>query len=399
MVTRLTEWFNWRMFLVLVLVFVLTAGAFQYLRPLPKLKPTLSSIPAPSAVTANLPFQSYGQAAVAEDDFGLLASSGNQTPAPMASTAKVVTALALLKQKPLTLTDSGPMLTMTDSDVAIYNSYKSQDGSVIKVAAGEQINEYQALEAMLIPSANNMADSLAIWAFGSLDDYTTYANQMLQNMGATQTKVVGASGFMSGSVSTAENLVKLGQALMQDPVLAQIVSQKTAVLPVAGEVSNYNGLLNSDGVIGIKTGNTDEAGGCFVWAAKHTVDGQTLNLVGAEMGAPNLQQALKNSRAVIQAIDQNFINVTLVKKGQVLGSVSTPWGQSIDIVAKDDFTFLTWKGWSPIVNKDVKALPAPVASGSEVGSMSVTLGKHIVSEPLVINSDIASPPWTWRVFR
>lgn len=310
----LTDGFRWRMWIVLFLIFVLAIGVLQYLRPIPSFTPKLSGLKVPAAESVQLPFPSYGQAAVAEDSFGLLASSGQQTPAPMASTAKIVTALAVLKKQPLEPDQTGPILTLTDNDVAIYNNYKAQDGSVAEVQAGEQISEYQALEAMLIPSANNMADTLAIWAFGSLDNYSTYANQMLKDMGAGNTKVVGASGFMSGSVSTAEDLVKLGQALMKNPVLAQIVNQRSVALPVAGEVTNYNWLLGGDGVVGIKTGNTDEAGGCFLWAAKHTVDGQELNLIGAEMGAPNLQQALNDSKKIIQSVDQGFTQVTIAKK-------------------------------------------------------------------------------------
>jgi D-alanyl-D-alanine carboxypeptidase (penicillin-binding protein 5/6) len=45
------------------------------------------------------------------------------------------------------------------------------------VQLGEELSEYQALQALLLPSANNIAETLARWAFGSIDAYNAYANQ------------------------------------------------------------------------------------------------------------------------------------------------------------------------------------------------------------------------------
>jgi D-alanyl-D-alanine carboxypeptidase (penicillin-binding protein 5/6) len=99
---------------------------------------------------------------------------------------------------------------------------------VVKVAAGEQISEYQALQAMLLPSANNMADSLARWAFGSPADYVTYANGIIKKMGLSHTVVGNTNGFDDTTTSTADDLVMIGLQAMRNPVIADIVSQSTA---------------------------------------------------------------------------------------------------------------------------------------------------------------------------
>jgi D-alanyl-D-alanine carboxypeptidase (penicillin-binding protein 5/6) len=381
------------------LIFLLIAASIQFLRPLPKLAPTLETIPPIAAQIVNVPWPTYGQGAVSEETYGPLSSSGEQKAAPMASTAKMVTAMTVLKQKPLSKGEQGPTITLTDADVTIYNSYLAKQGSVVKVVSGEQISEYQALQAVLIASANNMADSLAIWAFGSIDAYVSNANLLISQLRADNTKVDGASGFSSGSVSTAEDLVKLGETLMQHAVAAEIVNQKEAVIPVAGKITNYNSLLGVDGVVGIKTGNTDEAGGCFVWASKKTVLGQEMNFVGAVMGAPTRQQAIADSDSVNRSLDQNFMKVTIVKKDQVVGHYASPWDTSTDIVAKDDLSFIAWKGKKLTPALDAQTISANTKAGTEIGKALVPLGKHVAQEPLVLKNDIPRAPWTWRLLR
>ena len=112
--------------------------------------------------------------------------------------------------------------------MALYDNYASQDGSVVVVSEGEQISEYQALQAMLLPSANNMADTLAVWAYGSMDNYLAYANNLATSLSLKQTHLADASGFSAQTVSSASDLVELAQTAMNDPVLTQIVSQRQA---------------------------------------------------------------------------------------------------------------------------------------------------------------------------
>ena len=119
---------------------------------------------------ARLPWPAYGQGAYGVAGGPVLATHGVQKPVPTASVAKLITVLCVLKKLPLTPTTDGPTITLRKSDVAIYDKYVAEDGSVVPVRAGQRISERTALEAILLPSANNIADSLAIYAFGSLAD-------------------------------------------------------------------------------------------------------------------------------------------------------------------------------------------------------------------------------------
>src|SRR5437868_228454 len=180
---------------------------YLYLRPVPALKPVNQILSATPKQTVSLPWPAAGQSAIGTSGYGVLESHNAGSPVPIGSVAKVITALAVLKQKPMPAGGPGPTITLSSSDVDLFNSYYLKNGSVTEVSNGEQISEYEALQAMMLPSSNNMADTLAIWTFGSIDSYLTYANQLVKNLGMNSTKVGDTNGFSDTTTSTATDLV------------------------------------------------------------------------------------------------------------------------------------------------------------------------------------------------
>lgn len=384
---------------LIVTAFLLAIGIYQYSRPLAAVWATATLSAPKTSPAITLPWPAYGQGALAAQGYGILQTHGDQKAVPMASVTKVVTALAVLKQKPLLLGQPGPAITISSNDVAIYNSYFVQGGSVVKVENGEQLSELQALQALLIPSANNIADTLVVWAFGSMDSYITYANKMVADMHMGSTKIADASGLSPQSVSSAEDLAKLGLAAMDNTLLASIVSQQTAELPVAGMVNNVNWLLGSDGVIGIKTGNTDEAGGCFLFAAKRMIEGQNIILIGALMQAPDLNTVIKDARALITASDSGFESVKVTARGQTVGTYKTSWEATADAVAGRDLNILAWRGSQVQASAKLNNLKMPAKVDANVGEILITDGQKTISAPAVLKSNLPSPSWYWRIFR
>ena len=111
------------------------------------------------------------QYAIAVQNEGLIEKSPNQNPFPTASVAKIMTAYIILKDHPLKFDENGPTLTITNNDVQEYLADKKNGQSVVKVKAGEKLNERQMLEALLLPSANNIATILARWDLGSVRNF------------------------------------------------------------------------------------------------------------------------------------------------------------------------------------------------------------------------------------
>jgi D-alanyl-D-alanine carboxypeptidase (penicillin-binding protein 5/6) len=383
----------------IVLLVVIATGTLLYMRPVAAIEPSQVQPTISQTKAAELPWPSYGQGALGAIGFGVLETHGSQTPVPIASITKVITSLAILEKYPLTQGEQGPVITLSDNDVQIYNDYLAKDGSVAKVAAGEQITEYEALQAVLLPSANNLADSLAIWAFGSMDAYVTYTNSMLAKMGLENTKVADASGFSPQSVSTAKDLVNLGEVAMDNKVISEIAAQRQANIPVAGDIQNVNYLLGSSGIIGIKTGNTDEAGGCYLFAVDHKVGDQNIKIVGAILGAPNLATSMNDSLPVIKAAMDNFETANIAKAGTVVGSYQAPGGSKVSAVIIKDMLLVNWKGQPIKTTLNLQPVSTPALKDAMVGSFIAKAGKKTVSSDVQLAEAIAAPTFMSRVFR
>jgi D-alanyl-D-alanine carboxypeptidase (penicillin-binding protein 5/6) len=210
----------------------------------------------------------------------------NQHPAPIASVAKVMTAYLVLRDHPLQPGEDGPTITLADADVADTDRRRGQQESVVSVAAGEQLTELEALQALLLPSANNIAAVLARWDAGSTGRFVARMNATARSLGMTHTRYTDPSGYDDATVSTAADQVRLVDRAMRLPAFASVVATPSAWLPVAGTVRNTNTLLGRGGFVGVKTGSTAAAGGCFAFRAIRWLDGKPTTITGVVLGQP-----------------------------------------------------------------------------------------------------------------
>ena len=385
---------------VLVIGGFVLIGAYigwALLRPVPALQPVnSSSLSYTSSIASPLAWPTSA-AAVGVLNSKVIEVNNDSKPIAMASTAKILTSLMVLEKKPLKIGEQGPTITITAQDVANYKNYVSQDGSVLPVKVGDQLSEYQALQAVMLPSANNIADTLAIWAYGSIDEYTKVANAYLKSKGITSTAVGGdASGLSPLSASTAQDLAKIGLIAMQNPVLAQIAAQPSATMPGGLIVKNVNVLLGSQGVIGLKTGNSDHVGGAFVGATQTTKDGPVV--VSAVTGAVSLSDAMKSSLPLLKSANQNIKTETVVKPGQKVGEYIVPWGQNIDALATDKLTALNWGGNKLAYEVKLKNVDKSQYT-SEIGSVQTRNfnSKDIRYTHVKLASQPSAPTIKWRL--
>src|ERR1700744_3252473 len=210
----------------------------------------------------------HGGSAAAISGYGVTDGPGATRPVPIASVAKLMTAYVVLQNHPLAGHESGPDITVEPSEAAAYPAQVAGGDSLVAVAAGETITERQALEALLLPSADNMAWILARWDAGSQAAFAARMNATARRLAMTGTSYTDPSGLDPSTISSAADQVRLGLAAMQVPALAAITAEPTAVVPVAGVIRNTNTLLGRDGIVGLKTGSTQAAGGCVLGAAR-----------------------------------------------------------------------------------------------------------------------------------
>lgn len=386
---------------IAVFVLIIVYVAWGIFRPIPLIKPESANIEIKQNTASQLDWPNKGQSAVGFVNSDYVDSNGTQKPAPIASVAKVITALVVLEKKPLKLGEQGPTITLTASDEQLYHNYKANDGSIVPSANGEKITQYQMLQAMMLPSANNMSDSLAIWAFGSIDNYIKEANSYVKRNGMTNTKIGGdASGLNPATVSTAEDLIKLGKLTMKNPVMASIVSQQTATgIPLTTTVKNVNILLGNSNIVGIKTGNTDEAGGAFLSASIIAPNQKPVTIITAVLQANNLYDALASSLSLVKSSQKAFVPVEITKQDQVVGIYKAPWGGSAKAIATRDLTINSFASIKPEYQVALDPIRQSTKSGDNVGQ--VVIKKSFQSDtktvPIILQGEIAKPSIAWRL--
>jgi D-alanyl-D-alanine carboxypeptidase (penicillin-binding protein 5/6) len=267
-----------------VLVHQLPASSPSTVTP-PTDRPPIEHQGALGSALHRTAWPAYGQAAVQIGQSPIQVDP-NQHAAPIASVAKVMTAYLVLRDHPLHAGEDGPTITLTDADVADTERRRERDESVVSIAAGEQLSELQALQALLLPSANNIAAVLARWDAGTTARFVARMNATARSLGMTHTRYTDPTGFDDATVSTAADQLRIVDEAMRLPVFASTVATAIATLPVAGTVHNTNTLLGRNGFVGVKTGSDNAAGGCFAFRAIRLVHGKRTTITGVVLGQP-----------------------------------------------------------------------------------------------------------------
>jgi serine-type D-Ala-D-Ala carboxypeptidase (penicillin-binding protein 5/6) len=395
-----------RFVVALIIVAAIAYVVIQLVRPVPAVSAASSTatITMPGTSVA-LDWPASGEEAIGVEGAGLLGSHGAQTQTPLASVTKIMTAYLVLHDHPLTATSSGPVITVTPVDVTTYQQDVLSGDSVVAVQSGEQLTELQALEALLLPSGDNIATLLAYWDAGSPSAFVTEMNAEAKRLGLTHTHYADASGVNPGSESTASDQVRLAMAAMQIPIFRTIVDMAQVTLPVAGVQYNVDSQLGDNGIVGIKTGYTTAAGGCFLFAATTSVGGTTETVVGAVLhqsatdAHPSaLTNAFSASQALLTSADHSLERETLVKTGTVLGHLDAPWSTAVALEASRSVTVTGLPGQK--VRTEVvlpSHLTAPIAAHRRLGSAIVSLGGQSVRVPLVTSRGLPTATIGWRL--
>lgn len=339
----------------------------------------------------------YGSGAMGAIGFdGILTQHGDQSPRPIASITKVITALLVLQAKPLNDGEDGPTIELTQSDLNIYNQELASGAAVQPVNVGSSMTERQALETMLLPSAANYSVTLAIWAYGSLDAYLSAVNTWLANNNLSQTTIVDTSGLASEDVSSPSNLVEIGKLALANPALASIVATKHVTISDLGTISNTNRLLGQSGVNGIKTGTTLEAGSCLLFSSVISVGTKNVTIVGSILGGDNRAQEDADVVKLINSVGPAFHSVRLASRNQQFGIYKTVWGQTSKLISNQDVDTIVWSN-TP-VSFDVQTDKFRFAnSGDSKGTLVINIGDKFIRQPLIVDTSITDPGILWRL--
>lgn len=200
----------------------------------------------------------FAQAALIMDDESkvVLFAKNEKLRFSMASTVKIMTALVALDYYKM-----DDILTVLDNNVS---------GVKVGFQKGEKIRFEDLLYAMLLPSGNDAALTIAQNYPGGVEAFVEKMNEKAKDLYLLGTHFSDPAGLQDdGDYTTALDLGRLASVAMRNEKFSQIVSTKyKAISSIDGsrsyELRNLNKLLGTNGVTGIKTGFTDEAGGVLV---------------------------------------------------------------------------------------------------------------------------------------
>ncbi len=242
-------------------------------------------IAQPTLKTNSKKFTPSAEAAIVYDTKSgtkLLEKSAD-TPRPIASIAKLMTALVIMEShKPNEVVTIGELPELGPED---------QKLNLIK---GEEITVGELLKAILIYSANDAANALAIYDSGSIEKFAEKMNEKAKLWDMNNSSFYEPSGLSSKNTSTPNDLVKLAGVLSNNDTFKKITS--TASAKIANQdgktynLTTTNKILGSGGVVGMKTGYTLEAGQCLITAVER--NGQ--RIITVVLNSPDRFQESKN---------------------------------------------------------------------------------------------------------
>ncbi|MFI1313372.1 serine hydrolase [Streptomyces albidoflavus] len=391
----------------LVILLLIVLAVVQSVRPLPEgtLALTAEETYTFKGEEPAMPWPTEGQATVTVDGIGSLGSYGEQKPIPIGSVAKVMTAYTILREHPVKKGTEGEMLTI---DAKAQRDYENAgQESTVKVTEGQKISVKEAIEAIMLPSANNIARQLARWdSDGDEAAFVEKMNKYAAELGMENTTYTDPSGLKETTVSSAEDQVKLGKAVMEFETFSSVVRLPNYESTTSGQTEkNYNFLVPMYGVVGIKTGSTTRAGGNLLFAAEKVVDGEKQLIIGAVFGQhapPILDTATARSKDLILRTQELLTSKPVVRKGDVVGHVDDGLGSTTPVVATKDVPAVGWPGLTVKLALDDggKALPHEAKAGTKVGVLSVGDGTgDAVEVPVALQSDLAEPSFGAKLQR
>jgi D-alanyl-D-alanine carboxypeptidase (penicillin-binding protein 5/6) len=309
---------------------------------------------------------------------------------PVASTTKLMTALLTLEHAKLT-------------DMFTAAPYSPMPGeSLMGLRAGEHLTVSDLLRGLLIVSANDAANTLAIDIAGSRRRFVAMMNSRARELGLRDTHYSNPVGLdQPGNYSSAADLVKLTLVLRRYPFFRRTTDLATATLRSGARVRhlvNRNDLVRDVPFVdGVKTGHTNEAG--YVLVGSATRAGVTV--VSAVLGDGSEATRDGDSLRLLRYGLARYRRVMALRRGQVLARAGLKYrDEHVDLVAAQTVPRVARRG-EHLATQVIGApaeIEGPLDAGARVGTIEVRQRGQVVARiPLVTARAIAAPTLAQRV--
>jgi D-alanyl-D-alanine carboxypeptidase (penicillin-binding protein 5/6) len=306
----------------------------------------------------------------------------------MASTTKIMTAVVVLEHANL-----GAMVTVDRTASKVGES-------AMGLIPGEKLTVGELLKGVLVQSGNDAATLIAEAVGGSVDTFVAMMNSKAAGLDLVNTAYVNVHGLdAKGHYTSAEDLTVLARYAMRDPTFREFVGTKQ----VKVRSDHYTHLLTSHntllatykGAEGVKTGWTNDAGYCVVFAAKRG----EIELIGTVMGAASEAGRAQQATRLLDWGFEHYRTTTVVEAGEVLGRVrvSDYLERTVGAQAAETTAMPVFDLAGPVRRRvELQAdVPAPVSKGDVLGTM--TLYSVLAQVPVVASAEVPAPSVWQRV--
>ena len=374
-----------------------TYTGFALLAPIDPIVPQVSDLEIVATPAAEVALPSYGGSAIgdAESDH-LFAGVDVDTPRPIASLTKVITALVVLHEHPIEAGTDGATLTLTAADSRLVSTYAAINGTTAPAPAGGTITQRAIIELMMVHSANNYAETLAVWAFGSVDAYLSAARQWLDERDLTAISVADTTGFSPDNRASPRSLLRLARIATADPVVAAAAALPRVTVPGIGSFPNRNLIIGVDGVTGLKTGTLRASGSSLLFAAEHAGPTGEHRVVGVVLNGPDGPRVAADARALLLSVRDDYHEVALVTEGTLVARYTSPWGDTAEVRTATGVDDVVWGEIASVVTARAPHLQPGIDVDDEA-TVEVRYAGERVRVPLQWVGTIDEPPLDWRL--
>jgi D-alanyl-D-alanine carboxypeptidase (penicillin-binding protein 5/6) len=317
----------------------------------------------------------------------VLYQQGQRGALPIASLTKVMTALLVLEAEEGHLDRT----VRIDPD-AVFDRGDYGGGSTLGLRAGERVSVRGLLAGLLLGSANDVAEALAIEESGSVRAFVEAMNARARTSGMSETRFASPHGLDDRGVSSAADLLVLLRAAREHAIFRRLVATKFAVIhsdqAPPRRIQNRNVMLwLYAGASGVKTGSTAGAGFCLLATARRGDRELAVVVLGGG------DEVFSDAAALLNHGFAAYELRTLVAEGVSLGSVRVRGGQ-VPVVAGERLEALVRVGESAEVERILATSPDaayPPPSGSQVGTLRLALGGQTLGRIPVLAADLPAP--------
>ena len=319
------------------------------------------------------------------EDGAVLARQRARERRAMASITKLMTALVTLERAPLS-----DVVSVSPRAAAV-------DGSTAFLRAGEELTVSQLLRAMLVQSANDAAETLALHAGqGSSERFVAAMNAKADALGLTDTHFVNPHGLDApGHRSSARDSTELLRHALGVPFLRDALARTTMVLPGGRRFPATNDLLSSwPRLVAGKTGHTEDAG----WSQAAAASARGVTVYGTVLGSDSREERNTALRTLLEYGLDSYQRVVAVEAGRVYAQAETGYGRpAVEIVAPRTVVRTLREGTTLLERVVVpETVGLPVRTGARLGRIDVYAGSRLVASADLVAASAVSEPGLLR---